>query len=246
MKKNLIVIPARLKSTRLPRKILLDLDGKTVIERVFDAASKSLKQDKIIIAVDDEETLTECLKFTSNVMMTQNTHDSGTMRIKEVISTYSEYINIVNVQGDEPLINHQLIDDLFQELENNNTVVSAYYNINKADAEDINNVKVVLNNNSEALYFSRSLIPYDRENQYPDLKYKQHIGIYGYKKELFNKMENFVHTDLENIEKLEQLKILFNDIPIKMVYTQDKPIGIDTLEDYKKVKKIFLEKKNEI
>lgn len=250
--KNIIIIPARLKSTRLPNKLLLKIDNKIILQHVFEACKKSKKVNEIYIATDSNQIKKECLKFTSNVLLTNTNHPSGTDRIAQAVNDLGFNINdnIVNVQGDEPLIKQQVIDQLFEQLEQNNKIVTACHKI-KEVRELINHncVKVVFDKNNNALYFSRSPIPHHRDEWETlvskhktipsSLSFYKHVGIYGYKVSFLKDFTSMQQTYLERLEKLEQLRFLEYGENIKMIQIQDHSIGIDTIEDYNKVKEII-------
>lgn len=237
-----IVIPARLNSSRLPNKILLDLKGKSVVHRVYEQCLKVEGVDRIIIAVDDEKVLAHCKQFTENVMMTSAQHQSGTDRIAEV-ATQIETDFIVNVQGDEPFIDPRLVERIIMGYEKGISVVSGMYRINEVkELLNPNAVKVVIDKNNEALYFSRAPIPYYRdemvtwqaEDKLPEeVNVYRHLGIYGYDKEALVRFASLPQSTLEIAEKLEQLRFLENGDRIKMVETDKATVGIDTEQDYK-------------
>lgn len=248
--KTAIIIPARLSSTRLPRKPLKDICGKTMIQRVFEAASKAELVSGVYVAGDSEELLDVCRKFTDNVIMTDPAHESGTDRLGEAVRDI-DCDSVINVQGDEPLIEPRLIDELAAILQSGKVpMVSAMHPI-RAVSELLspNAVKVVTDKDMNALYFSRSAIPYcrDREDIMLDGKgdiaeeYScyRHIGIYGYKKDFLIKYSQMPQTPLEKAEKLEQLRVLENGYKINMVLTDYTPVGVDTQEDLEKVRRIF-------
>ena len=246
--KNTIIIPARLESTRLPNKLLIEINGKSILERVYERCML-VKNSKVFISTDSKKILNHCASFTKNIIMTSKKHESGTDRIAEA-ATKIECENIVNVQGDEPFINPKLINKIFKELNNSNSsVISAVEKINNYDElKNPNNVKVVISENNYALYFSRSIIPFDREeninneleDKYFNKKlYFKHVGIYGYKKEILKDFCKMKKSKLENIEKLEQLRLIENGIKIKLVYSEKKALGIDTIEDFENAKKII-------
>lgn len=229
-----IIIPARLGSTRLPNKVLIDLNGKPLIQRTFEACKGSLVCSDVYIAVDDQRVLDVCQNFTSNVIMTSTEHISGTSRMTEAyLHTNADVI--INVQGDEPFIEPATIDALANALiaDNKTLIASAYSEIKNED--EINNpniVKVVTDINSNAIYFSRFPIPYNRDKK--DIEpsaYKKHIGIYGYKKEFLENFRNLKPSFLENTERLEQLRFLENGYSIKMIKVEAFEKGIDTEED---------------
>jgi len=236
--KTVVVIPARLKSSRLPNKLILDLGGKSIIQRVYEQCIKAQGIEAVYIAVDHPELMNHCSAFTSNVIHTRADHQSGTDRIAEAI----EKINcdaVINVQGDEPFIDPNLITQLALEI-NNNVMVSAMCPIKTVtELEDTNNVKVITDIDSKAIYFSRSVIPFNRDGiDFDKLTYQKHLGIYGYNKEFLLKLSKMEPTFLEHTEKLEQLRVLENGFTIQMVSTPHNAIGIDTLEDYNKAKKM--------
>ncbi len=232
--KTAIIIPARLNSTRLPGKILIDLNGKPLIQRTYEACLCSELCSNIFIAVDDKIVEESCKKFTPNVIMTGTHHISGTSRIAEAVQHIDADV-IINVQGDEPFIDAKTIDQLIQALTSDEQVMiaSAYSEI-KTD-EEVNNpnlVKVVTALNSDAIYFSRFPIPYNRDHQTmkPE-SFKKHIGIYGYKKVFLENFDKLQPSFLENTEKLEQLRFLENGYKIRMIKVEAFEKGIDTPED---------------
>jgi len=241
---NLIIIPARLKSTRLPGKMLKDLCGQTVIRRVYENAIKS-KNNIVYMAVDSKEVEKECLTFTDNVIMTSEKLESGTERIIEALSILAtkniSFKNIVNIQGDEPFIEPELINKLFESLKNSQMVsVKKEITVIK-DIENINTVKVITDINDNAIYFSRLPIPCNRDKiELEELKYFKHLGIYGYTYDMLNNIANFKYSILEQSEKLEQLKVIENGYKIKMIETNEESIGIDTEEDLELARQKFI------
>ncbi len=242
--KKIVVIPARLNSTRLPNKVLLDLNGKSVVQRVYQQCKKAQSIDEVYIATDSQKVKEVCSSFTNNIILTDEKHQSGTDRIAEAISDVDCDI-IINVQGDEPFIEPSLIDKLANSFENSNTIMSsAMHKIQKVEElKSPNVVKVTIDKNSNALYFSRSIIPHHRDewetllNHHIDipapLKFYRHLGIYGYTKDFLIKYSQMEQSYLERLEKLEQLRVLENGYKIKMIETNYNSIGIDTQEDYK-------------
>lgn len=230
---NIIIIPARLKSTRLPKKVIKLLAGKPMVQWVYEAAILSKKTNRVIIAVDSQEVGDICSKFANEVIFTDEKHKSGTDRILEIVEKEKLEGNIVNVQGDEPFIDPNLIDDLFIQLESGYEYCSVRKKIeNEIEIQDVNVVKVVVNRSSEALYFSRLPIPYNMNGEFGNVEYYKHIGIYGYKADMLRKYKNFTYENLNNVESLEQLKFLENGISLKMIKTSEDIIGIDTQEDF--------------
>lgn len=243
---NIVIIPARLGSSRLPRKVILDICGKPMVQHVYEAAKKAKYIDEVYIAVDTVEVEEVCKTFTSNIIMTSQNHESGTDRLAEAVEKIDAE-NIINVQGDEPLIDPNLINELALALQNSNIqMVSAMHKINTTEElKSPNVVKVTVDKNNHALYFSRSIIPHHRDEwesllnhhtTIPEpLNFYKHIGIYGYKKEFLIQYSNMEQTYLERLEKLEQLRVLENEYRIKMIETLYESIGVDTIEDLKKI-----------
>ena len=242
--KKIVVIPARLNSTRLPNKVLLDLNGKSVVQRVYEQCKKAQSIDEVYIATDSQKVKEVCSSFTNNIILTDEKHQSGTDRIAEAISDIDCDI-IINVQGDEPFIEPSLIDKLANSFKNSDIIMSsAMHKISKVEElKSPNVVKVTIDKNSNALYFSRSIIPHHRDewetllNHHIDipapLKFYRHLGIYGYTKDFLIKYSQMEQSYLERLEKLEQLRVLENGYKIKMIETNYNSIGIDTQEDYK-------------
>ena len=226
--KKVIVIPARLDSSRLPKKVLLDLKGKTVLQRVYEQCLKVKNVDEVYIATDSLEIKEVCYTFTDNVIITKSTHQSGTDRIGEAISSIDCDI-VINVQGDEPFIEPSLIEALVNSFSNSEiSISSAMSKINNVkDLQNSNVVKVVVDSQNNALFFSRSMLPFPRDvkeilssNEVLE-KYHffRHIGIYGYRKDFLLKFVNMEQSYLEKVEKLEQLRALENGFKIKMIET---------------------------
>ena len=233
---TIIVIPARLKSTRLPNKILLKIGDKPIIQHVYERCIKVKNVDKVVIAVDSIRAFKECEKFTSDVIMTNDNHMSGTDRIAEVVVKLDPKF-VINVQGDEPFIDIDLVSRIAEEINGNNEdmVTAGVYCYNEEDYYNSNVVKIVKDFNDRALYFSRSPIPYDREKRnVPETGFLRHIGIYAYKNSVLKEIVNTPIPEIENLEKLEQLRALYIGKRIKVLITTDNSRGIDTLEDYKR------------
>jgi len=246
--KKVIIIPARLDSSRLPKKVLLDLKGKTVIQRVYEQCLKVKNVDEVYIATDSIEIKEVCETFTNKVVITKSTHQSGTDRIGEAVSAIACDI-VINVQGDEPFIEPSLIEALVNSFSNSDiSMASAMSKINNVkDLHNTNVVKVVTDLHNNALFFSRSLIPFPRDVKEISIanevlkKYQffRHIGIYGYRKDFLLKFVNMEQSYLEKIEKLEQLRALENGFKIKMIDANSSLIGIDTQEDYEEALKKY-------
>lgn len=246
--KKIIVIPARLSSTRLANKLLLDLKGKTILQRVYEQCKK-VKDVIVYIATDSLEIKKSSLEYTKNIIMTSNEHKSGTDRITEAVKDL-DYEVLINVQGDEPFINPSLINDLFQVLQDEKVkVATVCEKVSQAkELFDPNIVKLVKDKSDYALYFSRSCIPYirkdselliDEKNFFKNSFFYKHVGIYGYKKDFLDMYSLLNFSNLEKIEVLEQLRILESGYKIKVLETKFKSLGIDTQEDYNKALKII-------
>ena len=238
-----IVIPAREKSTRLPNKLLIEVKGKPIIRWTVENCLKIKNVDNIVIATDSKKIMNSLKDLDIDIFLTPENIKSGSDRIAYVLKNIDDE-NIINVQGDEPLINPKDIERLADVLKNEEVITLAYPIYKEEDFFNPNIVKVVLDKNNYALYFSRSPIPYPRDVKFKDLsknyKIYKHIGIYGYKKDvLYNFSKNLKHSPLEEIEKLEQLRFLYNGYKIKVIEAEKETIGIDTNEDLEKFKQLL-------
>lgn len=243
MKKNtlkiVIIIPARYDSTRFKGKPLVEINGKPMIFHVYNRSKKAKYADDVIVATDDERIKNVVEKFDGKVMMTSKKHQNGTERIAEVARKINADI-IVNVQGDEPLISPEAIDQVIEPLiaDENIKMTTLMTKVkNEAEFNDPNAAKVVTDKEGFALYFSRSLIPYPRNKEV--FKVYKHIGVYGYRKDFLLDFANMPQTILERVESLEQLRALENGIKIKVVTTKYDSIGVDTPEDLELVRKYW-------
>ncbi len=244
-----VIIPSRYQSARLPGKPLIMLAGKSMIERVWLQAIKSGAR-QVIIATDDQRIMQTCLGFDARVCLTQTTHQSGTDRLAEVVKKMqlNEDEIIVNVQGDEPLIPVENIIQVAELLQKNRNIFMATLSTPVTSIEELkdpNAVKVVADNDNNALYFSRSVIPYARdpnsEYNMSATLYQRHIGLYAYRAGFLNTFCNWPPSELEQLEKLEQLRVLSQGYKIKIEQAIKKPpTGIDTAEDVKRVEKLLL------
>jgi len=235
----LCVIPARYASTRLPGKPLADIAGKPMIQRVYERAITAQLPEMVLVATDDERVLAAIESCGGRAMMTSTEHPTGTDRLAEVAGAYADYDVIINVQGDEPLIDPKVIDDLAVAFVKDPelkmaTVMTA---IEAAEKNNPNNVKVVTDKNGYALYFSRALIPYPRTAGATPV-YK-HIGIYAYRREFLLEYAKMLPTPLEQSESLEQLRALENGYRIRVIKTDCKFVGVDTPEDLARVNEIY-------
>lgn len=237
-----VVIPARYASTRLPGKALADIAGKTMIEHVVERANES-NAKRVIVATDDERILAALISADCEVCLTRPDHESGSDRLAEVV----EKLNIaddeivVNVQGDEPMIPGQLINQVASALNSAKTAVmstAAKAIKNDADLNNPNVVKVVFAQNGRALYFSRSAIPFARDQRLANAWH--HIGIYAYKSHFLKRYQKLNSSLIEQTESLEQLRVLDNgdDIIVEVV-DYETGVGVDTPEDLDKIRSLF-------
>ena len=242
MNKTAIIIPARYGSSRLEGKPLLEVNGKPIIQWVYEKAMQAKLADIIIVATDDERIFNAVKAFGGNVEMTSTEHKCGSDRIKEVVMRHPEISYIVNLQGDEPLIEAESIDEVAKNVQQDETadISTLIRKITPEEAENPNLVKCVKDYNGFAMYFSRSKIPFERNEGKAD--FYGHLGIYGYKREALIKMTEFPQSSYEQAESLEQLRALQNGMRIKTSIVDFIPVGIDTMEDFEKFKKIILNK----
>ncbi len=243
--KVLCVIPARYASTRLPGKPLKDICGKPMVVRVYERAARASRVTDTIVATDDERIYTAVRQAGGKAMMTKKDHPTGTDRLAEVAAAHPEAELIINVQGDEPLIEPKLIDDLAAAFDDDPELQMATVKTEITDPEEQknpNNVKVVTDRNGYALYFSRSLMPFPRHEGTPVYK---HIGIYAYKRDFLLQYAEMAETPLEHAESLEQLRALENGYRIRVIETPYRFVGVDTAEDLEKVRAIYSEEGNQ-
>ncbi|MEO0228773.1 MAG: 3-deoxy-manno-octulosonate cytidylyltransferase [candidate division WOR-3 bacterium] len=233
--KIVIAIPARIGSTRFPRKILAPILGKPMIQWVFEGASQSKLATDIVVATDSEEIQEVVRGFGGTAIMTPSELQSGTDRVYYAIKDMG-YDLIVNLQGDEPLIRGDILDSVISELLITDADIVTPYKTSRNTEEifDENRVKIVADNKNYALYFSRSVIPFDRERT-GRVMYKIHIGIYGFKKESLARFVSLKNSKLEKIEKLEQLRALEFGMRIKLVEVDYDSVPVDVPEDILKV-----------
>lgn len=236
-----VIIPARLKSSRLDEKLLQDVAGKPLLYHTYQTALKS-NAKQVIIATDSEKIIDATQEFNAECILTSDTHQSGTSRIKEVVEKLNLQGDeiIINLQGDEPLMPSENINQLADNLAKNDVLVATLREKFKRIEEyaNTNNVKVVFDKNNMAMYFSRMPIPYFRDDEVDLNTCFKHIGIYGYKAEFFHK--NITISEYEKAEKLEQLSILQNGYNIHIDEAQ-KPsgIGVDTRQDLELLRKML-------
>ena len=233
------IIPSRYASTRLPGKPLRMIAGETLVHRVYERAALAKLPDIVIVATDNEKIESEVKSFGGRVMMTSPDHPTGTDRLAEVAASLPDYDIVVNVQGDEPFINPDVIDSLAKMLAERDDLdmTTAAAPLKEDEYDDPSAVKVVVNQKGEALYFLRSLIPYPRnEFSVPPLK---HVGIYAYRRDFLLAYAGMKQTPLEKTESLEQLRALEMGYKIGVIRIDSEDIGIDTEEDLKKANRLF-------
>ncbi|MGB7761794.1 MAG: 3-deoxy-manno-octulosonate cytidylyltransferase [Bryobacteraceae bacterium] len=236
--KILGVIPARFASTRFPGKVLALLSSKTVLQHVYERACQSRYLSSVIVATDDKRVYEAAKNFGARVRMTRSSHVSGTDRVAEVALTGQADV-VVNIQGDEPLIDPAAIDAAILALFNDPKVVMATLKKKIEDQREIadpNVVKVVTNHAGDAIYFSRCAIPYAREEGGAWFK---HIGLYAYRCDFLLGYSRLPVGPLERAERLEQLRALENGYPIRVVETDYESLGVDTPEDLERVSRLF-------
>ena len=229
------IIPARYESTRFPGKPLIDLKGKSMIQRVYEGASASKFLNEVIVATDDKRIYEHVISFGGNVKITRPEHQSGTDRCGEVLQTLQDVDVVINIQGDEPLINYKQLDELAKAFEDPKVQIATLgiENCTNKDLLNPNRIKLVKDINNDALYFSRSVIPYARENTNGASKYDyvRHIGVYAYRAETLKTIVNLPTCSLETIESLEQLRWMFNGFKIRVVKTEIETPNIDVPAD---------------
>ena len=240
--KILCVIPARYASTRLPGKPLANIAGKPMIQHVYERASQARRPAKVLVATDHELVYQAVTDFGGQALMTSPDHPTGTDRLAEVARACPEYELIINVQGDEPLIEPAVIDQLAAAFDDEPELVMATLATVMAEDEydKPSAVKVVTRRNGHALYFSRSLIPYPRV-QLAELPVYKHIGIYAYRRDFLLTYAALAPTPLERTESLEQLRALEHGYNIKVLLTDFQSVGVDTPEDLERVNHILQE-----
>ncbi len=238
------IIPARYASTRFPGKPLIDIKGKTMLERVYAQASKSKSLAKVVVATDDERIYNHVKNFNGNVVMTAVHHPSGTDRCMDaLIQLKEEYNYVVNIQGDEPFIEPEQIDELAAVLQDGTTELATQ--MIAVDSYEMlfdkGEVKIVLNTNNEAMYFSRMVIPFikgvDEKEWHTQHQYYRHVGMYAYRKDILEMITKLPVSSLEKAESLEQLRWIENGFAIKCVLTKYESHCIDTPEDVERVLK---------
>lgn len=236
------IIPARYASTRLPGKPLLDIAGKPMVQHVYERAQKAELVNRVLVATDDRRIFDAVKKFGGEAVMTSEAHKSGTDRLAEVAGGLKSDI-IVNIQGDEPLIEPEMIDEAIRPLCDDSFIVMGSLKAEIRDEYELgspNVVKVVVDRNDFALYFSRCPIPYFRDEPMSLLTCRfKHVGLYVYRREFLMEYAKMPQTPLEEAEKLEQLRALENGYRIKVPTTRFQSVGVDTEEDLERVRRIL-------
>ena len=242
--KAICIIPARYASTRLPGKPLRLIAGVPMVCRVYERASQASRVSSTVVATDDRRIFDAVVEHGGRALMTRADHSTGTDRLAEAAQSFPDADLIVNVQGDEPLINPALIDRLISAFDSDERLSMATVAVELTERSEIdnpNNVKVVSDRAGYALYFSRSAIPFERNVGRANV-YK-HIGIYAYRRSFLHEYASMAPTPLEQTESLEQLRALENGHRIKVLISDDKFIGVDTEEDLQLVNQIYNEVK---
>lgn len=233
------VIPARYQSTRFAGKVLADIMGKPMLQHVWERAKRSRILDDLIIACDNEIVLGVAREFGAHAVMTSKEHACGTDRISEVVNPLEVKV-VINIQADEPLIHPMMIDSVARALLEDSTINMATIMKKIEDTREIANpnvVKVVVDKNNFALYFSRAPIPYLAPNaDIEQLVYYKHIGLYGYTKDFLFTYRNLPVANIEKTEKLEQLRVLAEGFKIKVIQTPFDTIGVDTPEELERAR----------
>ena len=232
---NIGVIPARLGSSRFPKKILADLNGKPLVAHTVENAMKAKKLDKILLAIDSEETKSALEKYNFDITMTSRNHVSGTDRVAEVIDRISEAKIIINIQADEPLIDPKIIDSLVDSFKDNNIQMSTAVStrLTVSDLLNPNIVKALIDQDKNAIEFKRNIFDVEIGGVY------RHIGIYGFTRQALLQFVNLSPSSRELHTSLEQLRALDNHIPIRAVICDYESCSVDVIEDLKKVSKIM-------
>jgi 3-deoxy-manno-octulosonate cytidylyltransferase (CMP-KDO synthetase) len=237
-----IIIPARFASTRFPGKPLVQIEGKSMIQRVYEQAIKVENIAQVVVATDDEKIYNHVIDFGGKVVMTSDQHQSGTDRCNEAAKTLSLDNNdvVINIQGDEPFLNPEQIIQLMNCFENPSIQIATLVKKieNKEEISNPNNPKVVFNKDKKALLFSRSTIPFNRNNN-SETTYYKHIGVYAYKVGVLEQISILAPSYLEQTEMLEQLRWLENGFDIYVNITTHESIAVDTPTDLDKIKKFY-------
>lgn len=239
--KVLAVIPSRYGSSRFPGKPLIDLKGKTMIQRVYEGVQRSSLINDVVVATDDERIFNEVIRFGGKASMTSPHHLTGTDRCAEVAEQLAEYDVVINVQGDEPLVRFEQLEQLLSVFGDPKVQIAtlATNKITAAELSNPNRIKIVLNKFHQALYFSRSCIPYSQSGNFKETDYLRHIGLYAFRRKTLLEIAKLEPTSLEQTESLEQLRWLFHGYKIHVVNTTIETPNIDVPEDVQLVLNIL-------
>ncbi len=243
--KVLGIIPSRYGSSRFPGKPLIDLMGKSMIQRVYEQAKKCTDFTDVIVATDDQRIFDHVKSFGGLVMMTSTEHASGTERCGEVIEKYEDYDIIINIQGDEPLIRPEQLTDLIRVFGSQDVSIGTIVKpmSNESDIRNPNRIKVVLDKNKNGIYFSRSPIPHiantTHTNWLDKTTFYKHIGIYAWRTKTLQELLKLEATTLEKLESLEQLRWIYNGYTIRTVETNIETPNIDAPEDVEAVLRLL-------
>jgi 3-deoxy-manno-octulosonate cytidylyltransferase (CMP-KDO synthetase) len=234
------IIPARFASSRFPGKPLIDLKGKSMIQRVYEGASKSDLISELIVATDDERIYNEVKRFGGQVVMTAKTHQTGTDRCAEVVNQLQHADVVINIQGDEPLVDYRQLNQLIDAFNSDEVKIAtlASRKITLNDLQNPNRIKLVVDNKYKAIYFSRSAVPNAanlREDALTFYPFLRHIGLYGFRTDVIKEITQLEPTLLEQTESLEQLRWLYYGYSIHVVETTIETPNIDSPEDVIKV-----------
>jgi 3-deoxy-manno-octulosonate cytidylyltransferase (CMP-KDO synthetase) len=235
------IIPARYRATRFPGKLLAVILGKPMIQWVYEKATTAKFLERVVIATDDDRIYKAAQQFGADVEMTSPHHNSGTERVAEIAEWIQSPL-VINIQGDEPLIRGDMIDSLVEALQDESTPMAtlAFRSEDFSRFKNEGTVKVVVDHTGSALYFSRAPIPFNASGSFLN-----HIGIYGYKRDFLLNMKNLSHSQLGEVEKLEQLKVLENGYKIKVIETSHPTLGVDYPEDISSIEEWIKNGKNE-
>lgn len=239
--RKLAIIPARYASSRFPGKPLIELKGKSMIQHVFDRVKNGNLFDKVVVATDDQRIYDHVKGFGGNVEMTKTQHETGTDRCGELVANkYVDYDIVVNIQGDEPLVSTQQLNTLINAFQEDQVKIATLgiHTSEAAEINDPNRIKIVLDKFQNALYFSRSPIPFLR-NESSDFKYIRHIGLYAFRTKTLLELVELNQGTLEKLESLEQLRWMENGYKINVQFTSIETPNIDVPEDVEKVLRLM-------
>jgi len=234
------VIPSRYESSRFPGKPLIDLKGKTMIQRVYEGVNRSSKIAQLVVATDDQRIFDEVESFSGDVLMTSSNHKSGTERCMEIAESFGDFDVLINIQGDEPLVDVAQIEQLIAAFEDPSVQIAtlASKKISAEELSNLNRIKLIVDSSHDAMYFSRSVIPNDSKKDIP-FSYMKHIGLYAFTKEALTRIATMTPCEIEKAESLEQLRWMYFGEKIRVVNTSIETPNIDVPEDVEKVLKLL-------